>query len=119
MGMFDYVKVNMDLLPISDDEKKLLGSNPGWQTKSHEDLMCVLEITDDFTLIYHREIWEWDSSLKGLKFIRTDIENVPDAEIHFYATDKNNHWYEFDAVFEHGKLKSLKGGKVSEVDFYK
>ena len=33
MGMFDNLIINTDKLPVTDEEKKLIGKNPNWQTK--------------------------------------------------------------------------------------
>ncbi len=53
MGMFDDVKISIEKLPISDEEKKMLGENPGWQTKDFDSSLDIIEITDDGEL----KIW--------------------------------------------------------------
>ena len=55
MGMFDTIHINSAMLPVTDEEKKLFGKSPDWQTKS---LDCTLDdyyITDDnlFNLTHH------------------------------------------------------------------
>lgn len=33
MGMYDYVKIDKELLPLTDEQKAKIPDNPGWQTK--------------------------------------------------------------------------------------
>lgn len=124
MGMFDNLIINTDKLPVSDDEKKLIGKNPGWQTKS---LICELTeiyITDDGELKinkFDQEVvpeeerpYPNDKLLKligSLRRANERLETIPyHGFINFYSEIKGK-WYEFDAKFTDGKLVSIEGGK--------
>jgi hypothetical protein len=57
MGMFDYIKINLDKLPITEKERKLL-EGKDFQTKDLDKTLSEYRITDDgFLEQYH---WEWE-----------------------------------------------------------
>lgn len=95
MGMFDNIFIKSAMLPVSDEEMKVIGDNPGWQTKDFDCILRDIEITDTGRLI--------DRSYPTVLITYT-------GSINFYC-DIGNDWYEFDAKFKKGKLKRIIGGK--------
>lgn len=118
--MFDYLKVNINLLPLTDKEKVDLGNNPEWQTKSFECMLSTAEITDEGNLRFLNFKYEWDENVKSGMFQLTgemgglvikDEKWVELDSYHGYVnfyTNVNNIWYEFDAKFTDGKLVEIK-----------
>ena len=58
MGMFDYLFIDTKMLPVSDEEKILIGNEPGWQTKDFDNILTEIYITNDGELKINR--WEYD-----------------------------------------------------------
>lgn len=87
MGMFDYLKIDLDLLPESNDIKHLLKENE-FQTKSYECLMYEIEIKSNGNLYYD-----------GNRIKR-------DINISFY-TYIDRVCIRYDAFFEKGKLSRI------------
>lgn len=52
MGMFDWVKVSVDKLPISDEERALIHLKEVFQTKDFYNQMIEIQIQDDGNLIF-------------------------------------------------------------------
>lgn len=120
MGMFDTLKINTEMLPITDDEKLSLGENPGWQTKDFDNILSIAEITEDGKLRYKKFTYEWDENaesgmteLTGLNgaLIEDNVHwvDLPDYHgfVNFYTHDKNDKWWEFDAKFTDGNLVEI------------
>jgi hypothetical protein len=120
MGMFDYVIVNLDQLPITDKEKKFLGKTPDFQTKCFDCTLTEVYITDDGELQIRRfehEIVPVEErpypdrdDLLGLcgmlREINVRLEVIPfHGYFNFYTTLENNEWLEFTAKFTDGKLQ--------------
>ena len=125
MGMYDYLFINTNKLPISDEEKDNLGVTPGWQTKDFDCLLTDIHITDDGEILISKcvyiEVPKKDrlypnaNGLKGLfGSIVKDSEHFEkvlyDGCVEFY-TNINDEFYEFKAIFVSGKLQSIIGGK--------
>lgn len=118
--MFDYLKINKNMLPISEEEKGLIG-NPEWQTKSFDCLFHEIEITDDgrlrelkFDLVQSDTETESFSGLTSLvktnqrwEYIGGDMEKF----VVIFYDDTPNGWYEFNAYFYKGRLVEITGGK--------
>ncbi len=122
MGMFDYIRINPRLLPVSPEERKKLRPSclRQFQTKSFEKLLTVVHITNDGKLRWLKV--EYEPILRNVKqddgtmaselydcipgnphwIEETDYTGI----INFYD-DVENVWYEFNAVFEHGKLQNI------------
>tara|TARA_R110002051_G_scaffold325519_1_gene428461 strand:+ start:148 stop:534 length:387 start_codon:yes stop_codon:yes gene_type:complete len=127
MGMYDNLKIKTELLPITDEEKHLLGENPDWQTKDFDCILSTAEITEEGNLKFRRFSYGWDENavsgmtkITGKKGALTE-ENVQWVDlkdyhgfVNFYTHDKNNEWWEFDAKFTDGKLVEIVGGKEKE-----
>lgn len=117
MGMFDHLKINTDKLPVSDEEKKLIGKDPGWQTKSLDCMLTTIYITDEGELQIRRFETGWDDTKKNgfgtmgwLTEENPRIETIPHhGYINFYADIKKT-WYEFFAKFTDGRLVEITGG---------
>ena len=109
MGMFDTLYINIEKLPISDEEKQLIDTNQDWQTKSLKRLLSKVYITDDGELklsIFNFEDSKYNDELETLLY---------DGCVNFYTNIGNDdlNWYEFNAIFINGKLNSITGGKTS------
>jgi hypothetical protein len=125
MGMFDYLFIDTNMLPISDEEKIIIGDEPGWQTKDFENIMTEIYITNDGELKINQ--WEYevvpkeerphsdDDGLSGLVgSLRRSNENLETIPHHGYVnfyTSISKKWYEFNAKFTDGKLVEIKRTK--------
>lgn len=120
MGMYDYLKIKTDMLPISDKEKKALGSDKKWQTKDFECILSTAVITENGKLRFKTFRYEWDKNftsaltkITGKKgaLVTTDERWVDLKDYHgivnFYTIDDNNTWYEFNAKFTDGQLVEI------------
>lgn len=125
MGMYDYLMINTGKLPVTDEEKKLIGENPGWQTKSFDCILTEIYITDDGQLLINRWNYEevpkeerpypdGEGLLRLAGALRRVNERLEVIEYHGYVNFYSNigdDWYEFYAKFTDGKLVSIEGGK--------
>lgn len=125
MGMFDNVIISPKLLPVSDEEKKKIGENPVWQTKSLDNEFAEIIITDDgylrkidVRLIYvpkkdrpygHENGWR--SLIGCIREQDRKLINLPYTGILNFYSDIGKERYEFIAIFEKGKLKEITKGK--------
>ena len=57
MGMFDYIKINLDKLPITEKERELLEGKE-FQTKDLDNTLSEYRITDDNFLEEYHWVWE-------------------------------------------------------------
>ena len=122
MGMFDYLFIDTNMLPISDEEKIIIGDEPGWQTKDFENIMTEIYITNDGELKINQ--WEYEvvpkeerphpdgdgiAGLAGsLRRSNEKLETIPyHGYVNFYNSI-NREWYEFRAKFTDGKLIEIK-----------
>ena len=118
MGMYDYLKIKTDKLPLTDEEKSELGDNPDWQTKDFECILSTAEITDDGKLRFLWFRYEWDENAesalskytnrKGALVTRDEewIDIQKHGYVNFY-TSVEGKWYEFNAKFTDGKLTGI------------
>jgi hypothetical protein len=117
MGMFDTLIINTDKLPVTDEEKKLIGKNPSWQTKDFDCMMTEIYITDEGELKINKHSWGWDETQKngfGTDGVITRenerMETIPHhGYVNFYSNIGKD-WYEFFAKFTNGKLECIEGG---------
>lgn len=115
MGMFDYLKISIDKLPITEEEKKLLGKDPGFQTKEFDCIMAEVRITDDGQLEIDRFNYGWDENAtngfgtKGaLTHENNRTEKIPfHGVFSFYTHNRQDEWVEFVAKFTDGKLEEI------------
>jgi hypothetical protein len=122
MGMFDGLEINVDLLPISTEEKeKLREYNPRWQTKDFDCTLTTVYITDEGSLLISR--WEYaevpkeerpypnETGTLGLAgSIKRVNQRLEPIDFHGYANfyaDVEEEWYEFTAKFTDGKLVQI------------
>lgn len=101
MGMFDTLTIDLELLPISEDDKKKYLSDllDGFQTKSLDSLLDRYEITSGgylFKTNYDGEIYQRQEKVYFT------------GEIEFYTDSEDGTWFEFKAQFIDGKLESIK-----------
>ena len=119
MGMYDNLRINRQMLPISDDVRKRIKSDEQWQTKDFECILSMAEIKDDGTLWfrYARNVWDenvktgvYDITGKMGGLVEVDVKWVQLEDyfgyIYFYTTIERE-WYEFCAKFDDGKLLSI------------
>jgi hypothetical protein len=121
MGMFDYLYISASLLPVSDEEKKMIGNDVEWQTKDFDRYLTEIYITDDGELKICR--WELENVPKeerpypndeGILGILGSVRRINErletlnyhGIVNFYSTI-NREWYEFSAKFTDGKLVSI------------
>ena len=125
MGWFDYLIINTDKLPVTDEEKKLIGKNPNWQTIDFDGDITEIYITDEGDLKINR--WNYEEvpkeerphpdgeGLLGLMgSYRRANERLETIEHNGYVkfwSHIGRDWYEFSAKFTDGKLVSIEGGK--------
>ncbi len=116
--MFDYLFIDTNMLPISDEEKIIIGDEPGWQTKDFDNVMTEIYITNDGELKINQ--WEYetvpkeerphpdDDGIAGLVgSLRRSNERFKTIPYHGYVkfySSINREWYEFSAKFTDGKL---------------
>ena len=118
MGMFDKLYINPDMLPISDEEKKFFTKETEWQTKSLDNVLTEVYITDDRQL----QVNEWtlesvpkeerpypnDDGIKGmmgsLRRVNEHLVTIPHHGFIVFYSKANDKWYEFKAKFTDGKL---------------
>ena len=123
MGMFDNLHINTDKLPVSDEEKKLIGKNPNWQTKDFDCMLTDIYITDEGELTIRKFTYGWDETQKngfGTMGVLTEenvkTETIPHhGYVNFYSTIGKD-WYEFFAKFTNGKLECIEGGREKQND---
>ena len=126
--MFDTLIINTDKLPVTDEEKKLIGENFGWQTKDFDCNLTEIYITDEGELKINR--WDYEKIQKeeiphpngegllgligSLKRVNERLEVIKHhGYINFYSNIGND-WYEFFAKFTDGKLAFINGGKEAK-----
>ena len=129
MGMFDNLYINTDKLPVSDEEKKLFGKNPDWQTKDLDCTLTKVIITDDGMLQIERFNYKTvpkeerphpnDDGIMGLiGSLQKENEVLETLDYHgiinFYCDFKGK-WYDFYAKFTDGRLVSITGGLENEL----
>jgi hypothetical protein len=122
MGMFDYLFIDTNMLPISDEEKIIIGDESEWQTKDFDNVMTEIYITNDGELKINQ--WEYEvvpkeerphpdgdgiAGLAGsLRRSNEELETIPyHGYVNFYNSI-NREWYEFRAKFTDGKLIEIK-----------
>ena len=126
MGMFDTLYININRLPITRAEKKLLGDNAEWQTKSLDSVLTEVYITEEGKLQVNR--WEYEAVPKeerpypneegllaiagSLRRVNEHLETIPyHGYIRFYTSVEDeqgtSQWYEFSAKFTDGTLVSI------------
>ncbi|WP_031529558.1 hypothetical protein [Dyadobacter crusticola] len=105
MGMFDTLLFDINLLPVSDEEKQLL-LNEEFQTKSLDNLLRTYRITEKGNLLYGVYSSDFLDDYAPACQYEKWIE-VPEVHgyISFYTSlTDSNRWYEFVAKFTNGKL---------------
>lgn len=119
MGMYDNLKINRQMLPISDDVRKRIKSDEQWQTKDFVCILSMAEIKDDGTLWFRYARTVWDENVKtgiyditgkmgGFVEVYVKWVQLEDYSGYIYFYDEiDNEWYEFRAKFDDGKLLSI------------
>ena len=124
MGMFDSVIIDTNKLPVSDEEKKIIGNGRDWQTKDFDCILTEIHITDELKMnTWDQEIVPIDERpdpdypfIGSVRRINERLELINHTgHVNFYC-DVNSDWYEFYAEFKNGKLISIEGGKDNYLD---
>jgi hypothetical protein len=108
MGMFDNIEFDINRLPISVEERKLL-SKKKFQTKSLENTLSRYRITEDGHLEYlvycSDFLDQYEPDCQFESWIRiNDIHGY--VSFYTFLSDPKE-WYEFVAKFTDGKLVDL------------
>lgn len=102
MGMFDYIRIESHLLPISEAEQVDIElEDAAFQTKDLECHLNMYQITPDGSLILVNEMYDdfqYRESHKEVKY---------HGYLNFYS-DVFGTWYEFQAKFTDGKMVEVK-----------
>lgn len=110
MGLFDYVHIeDKNMLPVKEDDKKIVQQITDFQTKSLDSYMEVVRITGSGTIEVKRGSW-----LNGEEYAKNKKEPrwermLPTGEVRFYADG-----FEFIAVFDRGVLQFISGGREGD-----
>lgn len=116
MGMYDYLKINTNKLPLTEKERAKYGNRFNFQTKDWDCKLAVLEVTDEGELVYHNFDYGWDNSqinALGTNGVLTEenkrVEKIPyHGFLNFYDyIDETDKWFEFNAKFTDGKLVEI------------
>lgn len=126
--MYYNLIISTDKLPVTDEEKKLIGKNPNWQTKNFDCDLTEIYITDDGELKINR--WHYEvvpkkkrpypdadglrGSIGSLRRVNQRLETIPYHGVVFFYSYIGDDWYCFYAKFTEGKLVSIEGGKQTE-----
>jgi len=103
MAMFDTILINPEKLPISEEDKVRL-KDETFQTKSLECTLDVYRITDEG--IFETD---WNANFENLGTnTEQNWEIVPITDAIKFYTASNGEWFEFVALFEEGKLLTIK-----------
>jgi len=135
MGMYDYLIIDVNKLPISEKDKLILGEKPCFQTKDFDDLMQEIYITDtnelkslDFdTEIVPPEEREYKDPNHVLHLLgsvrrvnkRFTLLKDYNGNVNFYTltgsedsdTKEKKIWFEFDAEVKDGIVLNITGGR--------
>ena len=119
--MYDRLIISTEKLPISDEEKKIIGKTPNWQTKSFDCEMTEIYITDEGELKINRFEYEAvpkeerpypnEDGLMGLmgslRRVNERLETISHhGFVNFYAKVESK-FFSFSAKFTDGKLVSI------------
>jgi hypothetical protein len=121
MGMYDTIKINKNILPLSDEEKNKIPDNVEWQTKSFDNELTEIYITDDGKLKINRFEYEVvpkeerpNPNAEGLlglagslRRINERIETLDYHGICEFYTYFEEQYYTFKAKFTDGKLQNI------------
>ena len=101
MGMYDNIKINKSMLPISEAEKETMEEFEDFQSRDFRCLLDEYEIRDDGTLWWNKEGW-------GEKLVPREepLHWYYNGTLNFY-TDINNEWIEFNATFKDGIMVGI------------
>lgn len=100
--MYDRIFIDVDKLPISDEEKlKIENFDPDWQTKDLDNLLDNYIIEDSGELFRERDYIRDKINFHGVIGFHSNVGKW----------SENYDWYEFKAKFTDGKLIEITGGK--------
>lgn len=116
MGMFDYLIINAEKLPVSSEEKAIL-KNRVFQTKSlnkgllsyvitNEDELIIQYIKGEESVPYWRGVSGHDSEFVSDRDDFLSVKEPFHGLLVFY-TNIDNTWFEFEAKFTDGKMVAI------------
>lgn len=100
MGMFDYIKVEIETPP--------LGSGIMFQTKSLHRQLFEYTITKDKRLILSKK---FDGPQDKFVECSEDVKYSGILKFYEYRSDMDPNWYEYDATFENGVMVKIERAK--------
>jgi hypothetical protein len=108
MGMFDTLLIDIDLLPVSDTDKKRL-RNETFQTKSLDKSLRTYRINSEKVLEIDNDSGFIKTQSEGSKvWVPLEITTA----VRFYTSaEDNNEWFEFVALIDEGKLLVIRRTK--------
>lgn len=119
MGMYDNIIISLDLLPITEDERKLLSKYNNWQTKDLECGLITYEITPSGKLRIEKGYTKnpdktYENFTGAILFYEYTMS---DGALNEFKEDK---WFEFKAVFENGIMQMIirLSPLISELELY-
>lgn len=114
MGMFDSIIINVEKLPVTEEEKTVL-KNAVFQTKNLEKLLLLYSISDNGELLLSKQ--KNGASFEPVFLVEYETIPILDNDsfektpchgyLNFY-TSISSLWYEFEAKFTDDKLISIK-----------
>lgn len=117
MGMFDYIELDVNILPDLTEEEKILLNNQGWQTKGFENILTIIHIVEDEERKFRHSFTEnkfpsYKLQIKESKLV--DLDYTGNFTFYTYITKtisqsaRQTTWYEFIGQAEKGKITSIK-----------
>lgn len=121
MGMFDYLFIDTNLLPITKEEKELIGENREFQTKDFDRELTEVYITNEGEVKVNRfemeEVPKEErpymnevgiSNLFGcLRRVNERLETINHHGYVRFYTNVDKTWFEFSAKFTDGKMVNI------------
>ena len=65
MGLYDYLKISANKLPLSNKERQIINDDTIQQTKDFDCILTTVEITNEGKVRYLDIEYDWDDNVKG------------------------------------------------------
>lgn len=117
MGMFDYIELDVKILPDLTEEERILLKDSGWQTKGFENILTIVSIVEDKERKFRHSFTEnkfppYKLQIKDPMLV--DLNYTGNFTFYTYITKtisqsaRQTTWYEFIGQAENGKITSIK-----------
>ena len=118
MGLYDYLKISANKLPLSNKERQIINDSIIWQTKDFGCILTTVEITNEGKVRYLDIEYDWDDNVKGGLYQLTGQlggmvakgSKWKDIEYHgfiMFGNTINDSRYRFKAKFTDGILVNI------------